>query len=120
MKKFVNQWGIYMVDLGKGVGSIQGGVRPCLILQNAIGNAHSPTTLVAPITSAIKSLIPPHCELSKQDYPFLKYDINTILFEQMQPVNIQTQVLRYLGMVKDGDKKFLLDTFLKNFILERE
>ena len=53
MKKFVNQWGVYMVDLGEGVGSIQGGVRPCLILQNAIGNAHSPTTLVAPKICAI-------------------------------------------------------------------
>lgn len=119
MKKFVNQWGIYMVDLGEGIGSIQGGVRPCLILQNAIGNAHSPTTLVAPITSAIKSAIPPHYELAKRDYPFLKYDINTVLFEQVRPINTQTQVLRYLGKVQEKDKSALLDAFLKNFILER-
>ncbi len=119
MKKFVNQWGVYMVDLGEGVGSIQGGVRPCLILQNAIGNAHSPTTLVAPITSAVKSTIPPHYELLKADYPFLKYEINTVLFEQVQPVNIQTQVLRYLGNINEQDKELLLDTFLKNFVLER-
>lgn len=119
MKKFVNQWGVYMIDLGEGVGSIQGGVRPCLILQNAIGNAHSPTTLVAPITSAIKTTIPPHYELLKSDYPFLKYEINTVLFEQVQPVNIQTQVLRYLGMINEQDRLLLLDTFLKNFVLER-
>lgn len=119
MKKFVNQWGIYIIDLGEGIGSIQGGVRPCLILQNAIGNAHSPTTLVAPITSSIKSVIPPHYELLKSDYPFLKYETNTVLFEQVQPVNIQTQVLRYLGMVKEQDKESLLKAFLNNFILER-
>lgn len=119
MRKFVNQWGIYVVDLGEGRGSIQGGVRPCLILQNAIGNTHSPTTLVAPITSATKTLIPPHYEITREDYPFLKYDNNTILFEQIQPVNTQTQVLYYLGMIKEQDRLPLLDTFLKNFILER-
>lgn len=32
-------------------GSEQGGIRPALIIQNNISNEHSPTTIVAPITS---------------------------------------------------------------------
>ncbi len=42
---------IYLVDLEPVRGGEQGGIRPCLILQNNLGNKYSPTTIVAPITS---------------------------------------------------------------------
>ena len=44
------------------VGSEQTGVRPVVILQNNLGNEHSPTVIVAPITSKVssKSIIPTH------------------------------------------------------------
>ena len=44
------------------VGSEQTGVRPVVILQNNIGNEHSPTVIIAPITSKVnsKSMIPTH------------------------------------------------------------
>ena len=42
---------IYYADLNPVKGSEQGGLRPVLILQNDIGNKHSPTTIVAAITS---------------------------------------------------------------------
>ena len=42
---------IYYADLSPVVGSEQGGIRPVLILQNDTGNKHSPTTIVAAITS---------------------------------------------------------------------
>ena len=35
---------IYWVDFGKTKGSEQGGKRPALVVQNNIGNKHSPTT----------------------------------------------------------------------------
>ena len=43
---------IYYADLDPVVGSEQGGRRPVLILQNDIGNEHSPVTIAASITSA--------------------------------------------------------------------
>lgn len=43
---------IYMARLDA-IGSEQAGERPVLILQNNIGNACSPTTIVAPITSKV-------------------------------------------------------------------
>ena len=46
---FFKQGDIVFCDLGKGEPSEQGGIRPCLIIQNDIGNKYSPTTLVAPI-----------------------------------------------------------------------
>lgn len=46
---------IYLVDLEPVRGSEQGGVRPCLVVQNNILNLNSPVTIVASITSRIKS-----------------------------------------------------------------
>ena len=50
--KEIKRGEIYAVDFGTGFGSEQGGTRPSLILQNDIGNRHSPTTIVAANTSA--------------------------------------------------------------------
>lgn len=43
---------IYWVDWEKGKGSEQAGVRPSLIIQNDIGNEHSPNTIVASLSKA--------------------------------------------------------------------
>ena len=43
---------IYWLDWEQGKGSEQAGIRPALIIQNDIGNAMSPNTIVAAITSA--------------------------------------------------------------------
>ena len=42
---------IYYADLRPVVGSEQGGIRPVLIIQNDVGNRHSPTVICAAITS---------------------------------------------------------------------
>lgn len=51
---------IYYADLSPVVGSEQGGIRPVLILQNDTGNKHSPTTIVAAITSRKSKSKPTH------------------------------------------------------------
>ena len=42
---------IYYADLSPIKGSEQGGTRPCLIIQNDVGNKFSPCTIVAIITT---------------------------------------------------------------------
>ena len=42
---------IVFVNLEPVKGSEQGGVRPCLIIQNDKGNKYSPLTIIAPLTS---------------------------------------------------------------------
>ncbi len=42
---------VYLVDLEPTKGSEQGKIRPCLIIQNDVGNKHSPVTIIATITS---------------------------------------------------------------------
>ena len=60
---------VYYADLRPVVGSEQGGVRPVLIIQNNIGNRHSPTVICAAITSQMhKAKLPTHVELNCDKY----------------------------------------------------
>lgn len=62
---------VWYADLSPVIGSEQGGFRPILIVQNDVGNKHSPTTIAVPITSRFtKKPLPTHvplvgCGLSK-------------------------------------------------------
>ena len=116
MRKFVNQWDVYIVDLGYKDGSVQNGVRPCIIIQNAIGNSCSPTTICLPITSKInKSNIPPHYMLHKKDYPFFDCDENIVLCEQVCTIDVEKQVQKRLGTLKESDREDILVAFMSNF-----
>lgn len=48
---------IFYADLNPSFGSEQGGIRPVLVVQNNIGNIHSPTIVVLPITSMVNKKI---------------------------------------------------------------
>ena len=53
---------MYYADLGRGIGSEQEGYRPVVIIQNNVGNKHSPTVIIASITSktGVKAKLPTH------------------------------------------------------------
>ncbi len=57
---------LYYADLGHGIGSEQKGTRPIVIIQNNMGNKHSPTVIIAAITSKanIKAKLPTHYYLN--------------------------------------------------------
>ena len=44
---------IYWVNWNPARGSEQSGLRPALVIQNNTGNKHSPTTIVAALTTAL-------------------------------------------------------------------
>ena len=54
---------IYFVRIDSSTGSEQNGTRPAVILQNDVGNTHSPTLIVATLTSKTekKAAQPTHC-----------------------------------------------------------
>lgn len=55
---------LFYADLSPVKGSEQGGIRPVLVIQNDTGNRHSPTVIVAAITSrTTKAAIPTHVSL---------------------------------------------------------
>lgn len=62
--KEIKRGEIYYANLCPVVGSEQGGIRPVIILQNDVGNRHSPTTIVAAITRKRgKSELPTHVSI---------------------------------------------------------
>ena len=77
---------IYYADLRPVVGSEQGGVRPVLIIQNDVGNKHSPTVICAAITSKMnKAKLPTHVELDSSKYDIMKDSV--ILLEQLRTID---------------------------------
>lgn len=61
MDMTVKRGDIFYADLSPVVGSEQGGTRPVLIVQNDMGNRHSPTVIAAAITSQMnKAKLPTH------------------------------------------------------------
>ena len=64
----VHRGEVFYADLSPVVGSEQGGVRPVLIVQNEIGNRHSPTVIAAAITSRLdKARLPTHINIRAED-----------------------------------------------------
>ena len=84
---------IFYADLEPVRGSEQGGVRPVLIIQNDIGNRHSPTVIVAAITSRLKHhLNGRQCGLNNE---------STIMLEQLRTLD-KRRLLGYAGTVGKG------------------
>ena len=84
----VRRGDIYYADLSPVVGSEQGGIRPVLVIQNNIGNRHSPTIICAAITSKMnKAKLPTHIEISTRDYNIVKNSV--ILLEQIRTIDKQ-------------------------------
>ena len=77
---------IYYADLRPVIGSEQGGVRPVLIIQNDVGNKHSPTVICAAITSKMnKAKLPTHIELNASKYDMVKDSV--ILLDQLSTID---------------------------------
>ena len=54
---------IFYADLRPVVGSEQGGIRPVLIIQNNVGNRHSPTVICAATVSYTHLTLPTNREV---------------------------------------------------------
>lgn len=77
---------IYYADLRPVVGSEQEGIRPVLVIQNDTGNRHSPTVIVAAITSKMtKAKLPTHVKIDCDKCNIIKDSI--ILLEQLRTID---------------------------------
>jgi len=86
MTTAIKRGDMYYADLSPVVGSEQGGIRPILIVQNDVGNRHSPTIIAAAITSQLnKAKLPTHIALSAKDYGLPKDSV--VLLEQIRTLD---------------------------------
>ena len=82
----VHRGEVFYADLSPVVGSEQGGVRPVLIVQNEIGNRHSPTVIAAAITSRLdKARLPTHINIRAADTGLAKDSV--VLLEQIRTID---------------------------------
>ena len=94
---------IYYADLSPVVGSEQGGVRPVLIVQNDVGNRHSPTVIAAAITSRReKAKLPTHIDVQAATCGLTKDSV--VLLEQIRTLD-KHRLRERAGQITAADQK---------------
>ncbi|MDR0751271.1 MAG: type II toxin-antitoxin system PemK/MazF family toxin [Christensenellaceae bacterium] len=93
---------LYYANLSPVIGSEQGGVRPVLIVQNDIGNKHSPTVIACAVTGQLnKAKLPTHIELS-QSIGLAKDSV--LLLEQIRTID-KTRLQEKIGVADEDTMK---------------
>lgn len=102
MEQNIKRGDIFYVDFGITVGSVQGRLRPVVILQNDTGNKHSPTLIVATITSKSnkKRELPTHIVFNMDG--LTKESI--VQLEQITTIDKQ-QLINYVGTMPQAVMK---------------
>ena len=68
------------------VGSEQGGIRPVLVIQNDVGNRHSPTVIVLAVTGQVnKARLPTHVPIDCEGTGLVKDSV--VLAEQIRTLD---------------------------------
>ena len=94
---------IYYADLSPVIGSEQGGLRPVLIVQNDIGNKHSPTVIAAAITSKVsKAKLPTHIDVFADKVGLAKDSV--VLLEQIRTLD-KARLKEKMGHLDDESMK---------------
>lgn len=107
-KLTVKRGDIYYADLSRTIGSEQGGTRPVLVVQNDVGNFHSPTVIIAPISTSGKHYLPVHIRIGKSGG--LSRD-STVFLEQIRTIDRQ-RIRHYVGTL-DGEMMRKIDNAIK-------
>jgi len=109
---------VWEVDLGEYIGSVQGGRRPCVVVQNDVGNKFSPTTIIIPLTSRLsKNSLPTHTMMT--DTIFLK-SLSLALGEQPRTIDNNMQLIKYLGDVSEAKMEEIDIAIEKSLGLEKK
>ena len=108
---------IYYADLSPVVGSEQGGIRPVLIVQNDVGNRHSPTVIAAAITSRReKAKLPTHIDVQAATCGLTKDSI--VLLEQIRTLD-KRRLRERMGRVDGAVMERVDDAIAVSFGLPR-
>ena len=95
----VKRGDMFYADLSPVVGSEQGGIRPVLIVQNDVGNKHSPTVIAAAITSQIgKTSLPTHIIIDSENSGLKSESV--VLAEQIRTID-KSRLRDKIGHIDD-------------------
>jgi len=107
----VRRGDIVIVDLDPTEGSEQRGTRPCLVVQNNVGNENAPTTIVVPFTTSFGDELYPFEVLVTADESHLQED-SVALCSQLRTVSIEHRITTVVGSIPD-DRMDEVDTALE-------
>mgnify|MGYP002514953459 CR=1 FL=1 len=95
-------------------GSEQDGVRPAIIIQNNMGNKHSPTVLIMCLTTSIKkNYLPTHCIIHRTKENGLKKK-SMLLGETLTQIS-KERILSKVGTISDSEvQNDILNVYLAN------
>ena len=112
----VRRGDIFYADLSPVVGSEQGGVRPVVIVQNDVGNRHSPTVIAAAITSRTeKTKLPTHIDVTADRFGLAKDSV--ILLEQVRTID-KKRLKEKMGHLEDETMEKVNSAISVSFGLE--
>ncbi|MGI9951252.1 type II toxin-antitoxin system PemK/MazF family toxin [Moorellaceae bacterium AZ2] len=89
---------IHLVDWSPGRGSEQAGIRPALIIQNDVGNEHSPTTIVAAISTRVKKVYPFHVFITPEESGLDRPSV--VKLEQLMTID-KTRLVKKVGTLSE-------------------
>ena len=113
-KQLFNRGDVWLFNLSPATGSEQGGLRPCYIIQNDIGNCFAPTVIAIPMTTATtKHSVPTHVEVNKDEAAAAGlYKASTVLCEQIMTLD-KCRAKRKYGRIQSADLQRKIDLAVK-------
>ena len=116
--RLIRRGDIFNCDLSPVVGSEQGGSRPVIVIHNNVGNEHSPTVIIASITSKTeKVMLPTHIYINNKKCGLEKESL--ILLEQIRTID-RSRLAGYRGHLSHTEmitinKALLISIGLSNY-----
>lgn len=101
MKNNYKAFDVVLVDFGNvNIGGEQAGKRPAVIIQNTMGNLHSPTTIVLPFTTVLKHINQPTHSLFTKDISKGLKDDSMLLGECVRQIS-ELRIIKKLGTISE-------------------
>jgi mRNA interferase MazF len=94
----VRRGDVVILELDPTQGSEQRGTRPCLVVQNDIGNANAPTTIVVPFTTSFGEQLYPFEVLVPAEECALRKD-SVALCSQIRTISIEHRISENIGSI---------------------
>ena len=116
-EEIIRRGDIYLANLNPFKGSEQGGKRPVIIIQNNVGNRHSPTVIVTAVTSRFfkKRVLPTHVTLDNAEL-----EKNSLaLLEQIRTID-KSRLIRKIGSVPKEKMKEIGEAIRVSLDLTKE
>ena len=108
---------IVLANLEPVLGSEEGKIRPCLIVQNDTANKFSPNTIIVPFTSSIPDKEYPTVVIVQPSDSSLPKE-SAILCSQIRTISVEDRVIKKLGALNPSTMRKVNEALKTSLALE--